>query len=67
MGDGTNVDDIGSEQDLERAMAEYQRLADAPEGSPEAARRLALDAAIRAFYVRSADDLRPGRPDDRAT
>lgn len=55
---------IRTEGDLERAMAEYQRLADAADGSPEADRRAALDAAIRAFHVTAADDLRPGRPDD---
>lgn len=65
MGDEPRVDDIRSELDLEHAMHEYQRLADARDGSPEAARRAALDAAIRAYYATAADDLRPGRPDDR--
>jgi hypothetical protein len=65
MDDALHVNDIRSAQDLEDAMAEYQRLAQAATGTPEAARRTALDAAIQTFYAKCADDLRPARPDEQ--
>ena len=65
MDDAWNVNDIRSAQDLEKAMAEYQRHAQAATGTPEAARRTALDAAIQTFFVKCADDLRPARPDEQ--
>ncbi|HYG91532.1 MAG TPA: hypothetical protein VD978_35360 [Azospirillum sp.] len=53
---------INSERELERAVAEFQRLTDAPADSPEARRRRELDADIKDYYQRSANSLRPGRP-----
>ncbi|MDQ2102596.1 hypothetical protein [Azospirillum isscasi] len=53
---------INSERELEQAVAEFQRLADAPAGSSGERRKLELDAEIKAFYVQHADDLRKGKP-----
>lgn len=53
---------INSERELEEAVAEFQRLADAPAASPEERRRRELDAEIKAYYVRCADTLRPAKP-----
>ncbi|WP_448205037.1 hypothetical protein [Azospirillum sp. sgz302134] len=53
---------IETERDLERAVAEFQRLSDAPAGSPDERRRRELDAEIKAFYVQHTDDLRVGKP-----
>jgi len=53
---------IDSERDLERAVSEFQRLADAPAGSPDEKRRRELDAEIKAYYVQNADELRKGKP-----
>ena len=49
---------IDSERDLEQAVSEFQRLADAPAGSPGERRRRELDAEIKAYYVQNADELR---------
>ncbi len=53
---------ITSEQDLERAVQEFQRLTDASEDSADGRRRRVLDADIKAYYARCADTLRPGKP-----
>ncbi|CAO3418882.1 hypothetical protein [Azospirillum doebereinerae] len=53
---------ITSEQDLERAMEEFQRLTDAPEDSEQGERRRVLDADIKAYYVQHSDELRPAKP-----
>jgi hypothetical protein len=53
---------INSQQELERAVAEFQRLAEAPEGSSSEQRRRELDAEIKAFYAQCSEELRPGRP-----
>jgi hypothetical protein len=57
------LDDAG----LERAMQEYQGLAAAEPGSPGAARRADLDAAIQSYYARHRQDLRPSRPEESGT
>ncbi|CAO3445732.1 hypothetical protein [Azospirillum sp.] len=53
---------INSDQDLERAVQEFQRLSDAPEESEEGRRRSVLDADIKAYYAQCANTLRPGKP-----
>ncbi|MBP2298330.1 hypothetical protein [Azospirillum picis] len=53
---------INSENELERAVQEFQRLSDAPDDSEEARRRSVLDADIKAYYARCADTLRPAKP-----
>ena len=53
---------INSERELEQAVAEFQRLAEAPAGSSEERRKLELDADIKAFYVQHSDDMRKGKP-----
>ncbi|WP_029006994.1 hypothetical protein [Azospirillum halopraeferens] len=53
---------INSPRELEQAMAEYQRLAEAPATSQEGRRRMELDAEIKEYYVRCADTLKPGKP-----
>lgn len=53
---------INNERDLEQAVAEFQRLADAPAGSQEERRRRELDAEIKAFYVQNSDELRVAKP-----
>lgn len=53
---------INSERELEHAVAEFQRLKDAPADSPDARRRRELDADIKAYYQRCANSMRPGRP-----
>lgn len=53
---------INSERELEQAVAEFQRLADEPAGSPGERRKLELDAQIKAFYVQHSDDMRKGKP-----
>ncbi len=53
---------INSENELERAVAEFQRLADAPDESEPGRRRRVLDADIKAYYAQCSDALRPGKP-----
>ncbi|WP_199231495.1 hypothetical protein [Azospirillum sp. TSO35-2] len=53
---------ITSERELERAVQEFQRLADAPEESADGRRRRDLDADIKAYYATCADTLRPAKP-----
>ncbi|WP_376959429.1 hypothetical protein ABNQ39_05680 [Azospirillum sp. A26] len=53
---------IESEQELEQAVQEYQRLSDAPEESEEGRRRSVLDADIKSYYARCADTMRPAKP-----
>jgi hypothetical protein len=53
---------INNEKELEQAVAEYQRLAEAPAGSPEEMRRRDLDADIKAFYARCSDEMRVAKP-----
>lgn len=59
--------EINDAAGLERAMAEYQRLAAAEPGTAEADRRDVLDAAIQAYYVRARQDLKPARPEESGT
>ncbi|NYZ12081.1 hypothetical protein HL658_05930 [Azospirillum sp. RWY-5-1] len=49
--------------DLERAVAEFQRLQNAPHGSADERRRRELDAQIKAFAVQHPGDMSPGKPD----
>ena len=53
---------INSDQDLERAVQEFQRLSDAPDESEEGRRRSVLDADIKVYYAKCANTLRPGKP-----
>ncbi len=53
---------ITNERDLERAVDEFQRLAEAPAESEQGRRRRVLDADIKAYYATCSDALRPGRP-----
>lgn len=53
---------INDERELESAMEEFQRLNETPADSPEARRRRELDADIKDYYMRNANDMRPGRP-----
>lgn len=53
---------IGSDQELEQAVQEFQSLRHAPDGSGEGRRRQELDAEIKAYYQTHAEDLRPAKP-----
>ena len=53
---------INNDSELERAVAEFQRLTDAPADSPDARRRRELDADIKDYYQRCSNEMRPGRP-----
>ncbi len=53
---------IRTEQELERAVQEFQTLRDAPEDSDRGRRRAELDADIKAFYVTNAESLRKAKP-----
>ncbi|MCW2246544.1 hypothetical protein M2352_002135 [Azospirillum fermentarium] len=53
---------IHSDADLEKAVSEFQTLQDAPDDSAQAERRRELDAAIKDYYARHGNDLRPGKP-----
>lgn len=49
--------------DLERAMAEFQRLQNAPRDSADERRRRELDAEIKAYAVQHPGEMSPGKPD----
>lgn len=53
---------LHSDADLESAVSEFQTLQDVPDDSPQAERRRELDAAIKDYYARHGNDLRPGKP-----
>ena len=53
---------INNDRELERAVAEFQRLNETPADSPEARRRRELDADIKDYYQRCSNAMRPGRP-----
>ncbi len=53
---------IRTEQDLERAVQEFQRLRNAPAESADGRRRTELDAEIKAYYLANAEDLRVAKP-----
>lgn len=53
---------IDSDGELEQAVAEFQTLRDEDERSAGGKRRRELDAAIKAYYARHGNDLRPGKP-----
>lgn len=56
---------ITSNAELEKAVREHDRLQAAADGTPEAARRDELHAAISSYYLVHKDDLRKGRPEHR--
>jgi len=53
---------INNEKELEQAVTEFQRLADAPSDSAEARRRRELDADIKDFYLRCSNDMKRAKP-----
>ncbi len=53
---------IHTEAELEKAVSEFQTLQDAPDDSTGAERRRELDAAIKDYYARHSNDLRPAKP-----
>lgn len=57
---------IETAAELERAMAEYHRLADAADGTAEARRRRELDAAIKGYAARHEEEMSPGKPPESA-
>lgn len=54
---------IRSEQELEKAVAEYQRLGQGDISSADADRRDNLNADIQAYYTEHAEDMRKGKPE----
>lgn len=54
---------ITTNEELERAVREHDRLKDAAADTPEANRRDELHAAITRFYLTHKDELRKGRPE----
>lgn len=54
---------IRDEQELERAVQEFQELRDAPEESERGRRRADLDADIKAFYLTNAESMRKAKPE----
>ncbi|WP_162937360.1 hypothetical protein [Indioceanicola profundi] len=53
---------IETEQDLERAVQEFQQLRDAPDDSDQGRRKQELDAEIKAYYLQHAEDMRAAKP-----
>lgn len=53
---------INSENELERAVAEFQRLADEPAGSAGERRRRELDADIKVYYAQCGHEMRRAKP-----
>lgn len=53
---------IRSDEELEAAVQEYQKLNNAPAGSDSAARRDCLNADIQTYYQQNRQDLRPAKP-----
>lgn len=53
---------IRTDDELENAVQEYQRLRNAPEGSDSAARRESLNADIQTYYHQHQQNLRPAKP-----
>lgn len=53
---------INSQDELERAVQEFQTLSDAADESQEGKRRQVLDADIKAYYAQCSDAMRPGKP-----
>lgn len=54
---------INTVEELERAMAEFQKLQNAPPDSADERRRRELDAEIKAFAVQHPGELRPAKPE----
>lgn len=54
---------IRSEQELEKAVAEYQRLGQGALSSADADRRDNLNADIQAYYTEHAETLRKAKPE----
>jgi hypothetical protein len=59
--------DTPAEAEMERLMQAFQRLRDAPEGSPDAERRQAIEAQIRMLDHSKGDDMSKGRPQHTET
>ncbi len=55
---------IETPADLENAMQEFQRLREARDGTPEAARRTELNAEIMEYHTRESRALTKGRSAD---
>lgn len=55
---------IDSDVEFERTMAEYHRLAQAADGSPDAVRRDELHAVILEYQIRQGAELEKGRATD---
>ena len=53
---------IRSDEELEAAVQEFQKLRAAPAGSDSAARRECLNADIQTYYHQQYQDLRPAKP-----
>ncbi|MFM2044562.1 MAG: hypothetical protein RLY86_3138 [Pseudomonadota bacterium] len=53
---------IRNDQELERAVQEFQRLRAEPDDSPDGRRRQDLDAEIKAYYLQHGESLRPAKP-----
>ncbi|HZH26961.1 MAG TPA: hypothetical protein VEY95_07235 [Azospirillaceae bacterium] len=54
--------DIRDENGLQEAVQEFQKLAAAQDGTPEATRRAELDAAIKAYCAQHNSEDRYARP-----
>lgn len=52
---------IKNDEDLAKAVREYDRLKEAAPGTPEARRRDELGAEIQAYYASNSGDMRVGR------
>ena len=53
---------IHSEEELQKAVAEYQRLGEGEISSADADRRDSLNGDIQAYYTEHAEDLRKAKP-----
>lgn len=54
---------IANDRELEQAVAEAAKLAEATPDGALSARRKELEGAITAYYAERKDELRKGRPD----
>lgn len=54
---------ITDDDQLARAIDEFQRLSNAPRGSDEERRRIEIDADIKAYTMTQTEAMRPAKPD----
>lgn len=54
---------IETEAELERAVAEFQRLSGAPAGSADERRWRELDAEIKVYALSHPREMSPGKPE----